>query len=56
MKDAVPKGILLINKEGEFLEDVSALDSIGGWIAHLFEYVSGSLKDVTFEVYAFGGY
>ena len=23
-----------------------------GWIAHLFEYVSGSLKDVTFEVYA----
>ena len=52
MKDAVPKGLLLINKEGEFLEDVSALDSIGGWIAHLFEYVSGSLKDVTFEVYA----
>ncbi len=52
MKDAVPKGLLLINKEGEFMEDVSALDSIGGWIAHLFEYVSGSLKDVTFEVYA----
>ncbi|MFR5150309.1 MAG: hypothetical protein ACLTER_12790 [Ruminococcus sp.] len=23
MKDAVPKGLLLINKEGEFLEDVS---------------------------------
>lgn len=36
----------------EDLEDVSLLDSIGGWITHLFEYVTGSLKDVTFEVYA----
>lgn len=53
MKDDVPTGLLLINKKGEFLEDVSVLDSVGGWITHLFEYVSGSLKDVTFEVYAF---
>ncbi len=52
MKDDVPTGTLLINKEGEFLEDISLLDSIGGWITHLFEYVTGSLKDVTFEVYA----
>ena len=52
MKDDVPTGLLIINKKGEFLENVSALDSIGGWIAHLFEYVSGFLKDVTFEVYA----
>lgn len=52
MKDDVPTGTLLINKEGEFLENVSLLDSIGGWITHLFEYVTGSLKDVTFEVYA----
>ena len=52
MKDDVPTGALLINKEGEFLEDVSLLDNIGGWITHLFEYVTGSLKDVTFEVYA----
>ncbi|MXP74022.1 peptidase [Lachnospiraceae bacterium WCA-9-b2] len=52
MKDDVPTGTLLINKEGEFLEDVSLLDSIGGWITHLFEYVTGSLKDVAFEVYA----
>lgn len=52
MQDDVPTGLLIINKKGEFLENVSVLDSIGGWIAHLFEYVSGSLKDVTFEVYA----
>ena len=52
MKDDVPTGLLLINKKGEFLEDVSVIDSVGGWIAHLFEYISGSLKDVTFEVYA----
>ena len=52
MKDDVPIGTLLLNKKGEFLDNVSILDSIGGWIAHLFEYVTGSLKDVTFEVYA----
>ena len=28
------------------------MDTIGGWIAHLFEYVTGALKEVTFEVYA----
>ncbi len=52
MKDDVPTGLLLINKKGEFLENVSVMDSVGGWIAYLFEYLSGSLKDVTFEVYA----
>ncbi|MFG6366690.1 SpaA isopeptide-forming pilin-related protein, partial [Schaedlerella sp.] len=52
MKDEVPTGTILINKQGELLEKVSLLDSIGGWITHLFEYVTGSLQDVTFEVYA----
>ena len=52
MKDAVPTGTLIINKKGEFLDKVSALDSVGGWLKHLFEYFSGSLKEVTFEVYA----
>ena len=52
MKDDVPTGTLIINKKGEFLEKVSALDSVGGWISRLFEYISGSLKEVTFEVYA----
>ncbi len=52
LKDDVPTGTILINKKGEFLESVSLLDSIGGWIVHLFEYITGSLKDVTFEVYA----
>ena len=51
MKDDVPTGTLIINKKGEFLEKVSALDSVGGWLSHLFEYISGSLKEVTFEVY-----
>ncbi|MEY8495953.1 SpaA isopeptide-forming pilin-related protein [Lachnospiraceae bacterium 29-91] len=52
MKDDIPTGMLLINKQGELLEKVSLLDSIEGWITHLLEYVTGSLKDVTFEVYA----
>ena len=52
MKDDVPTGTLIINKKGEFLEDVTLVDAIGGWISHLFEYITGALKDVTFEVYA----
>ena len=52
MKDDVPTGTLIINKKGEFLEDVTLADTIGGWISHIFEYVTGALKDVTFEVYA----
>ena len=52
MKDDVPTGTILINKNGEFLDKVTPLDSVGGWISHLFQYVTGKLKDVTFEVYA----
>ncbi len=52
MKDDVPKGMILINKKGEFLEKVSFLESIGGLFTHMFEYITGSLQDVTFEVYA----
>ena len=52
MKDDVPTGTLIINKKGEFLENVTLADTIGGWISHLFEYITGTLKDVTFEVYA----
>lgn len=52
MKDDVPTGTLIINKKGEFLEDVTFADTISGWISHIFEYITGALKDVTFEVYA----
>lgn len=52
MKDDVPTGSILINKKGEFLEKVSVFEQIGGWISHVFEYLSGSLKEVTFAVYA----
>ena len=46
MKDDVPTGTLIINKKGEFLEDVTLADTIGGWISHIFEYVTGALKNV----------
>lgn len=52
MKDDVPTGLILINKKGEFLEDITILDNIAGWIEHLFEYVTGSLEEVEFEIYA----
>lgn len=52
MKDEVPTARLLIDKDGEFLESVSLTKTIEGWLRYLFNWVSGSLNDVTFEVYA----
>ncbi len=52
MKDEVPTALLLVNKKGEFLDKITLLDNAKGIVEHFFEYISGSLKDVTFEVYA----
>lgn len=52
MKDEVPTGLLIINKNGEFLDKVTLLDNVKGTVEHLFAYVTGSLTDVTFDVYA----
>ena len=52
MKDEVPTALLIINKKGEFLDKVSLLDNAKGTVEHMFEYISGNLTPVTFEVYA----
>lgn len=52
MEDEVPVARLLLNKKGEFLDSVSLLDNAKGMIEHLFNYVTGNLTDVTFNVYA----
>ena len=52
MKDEVPTALLIINKKGEFLDKVTLLDNAKGTVEHLFEYISGNLTEVTFEVYA----
>ena len=52
MKDEVPTGLLIINKKGEFLEKITLLDNLKGTVEHFFEYVTGNLTEVTFEVYA----
>lgn len=52
MKDEVPVAELILNKKGEFLDEVSLVDQIKGVVEHIFHYISGSLTDVTFEVYA----
>ena len=52
MEDEVPVSRLLVNKKGEFLDSVSLLDNAKGMIEHLFNYVTGNLTDVTFNVYA----
>lgn len=52
MEDEVPVARLLVNKKGEFLDSVSLLDNAKVMIEHLFNYVTGNLTDVTFNVYA----
>lgn len=52
MKDEVPTALLIINKKGEFLDKVTLLDNAKGTVEHLFEYITGSLTEVTFNVYA----
>lgn len=52
MKDEVPTGLLIINKKGEFLNSVTLTSQIKGMVEHIFHYISGSLTEVIFEVYA----
>ena len=52
MKDEVPTALLIINKKGEFLDKVTLLDNAKGTVEYMFEYISGNLTPVTFEVYA----
>lgn len=52
MKDEVPTGLLIINKKGEFLDKVTLLDNAKGTVEHLFEYITGNLTEVIFNVYA----
>lgn len=52
IKDKVPTGLLIVNKKGEFLDKITLLDQVKGAVEHLFEYISGNLNKVTFEVYA----
>lgn len=52
MQDEVPTAELIINKKGEFLESVTLVSEIKGMLEHIFNYVTGNLQDVTFEVYA----
>lgn len=52
MKDEVPVGQLIINKKGEFLDSVTLVDKVKGVVEHIFNYVTGNLSDVIFEVYA----
>lgn len=49
---AVPVGRIIINKKGEFVKEVTWKDMLAGGMDAAFGYVTGSLKDVTFEIYA----
>ena len=50
MQDEVPTGTIFINKDGEFLSDITLVK--GHWYDFIFDYFKKSLAGVTFEVYA----
>ena len=52
MQDKVPTALLIIDKKGEFLDKVTPVDAAKGTVENFFEYLSGTLTSVTFEVYA----
>ena len=43
MKDDAPTGTILINKTGEFLSSVSAVENALGWAGNAFSYITGGL-------------
>ena len=50
MKDEVPTGTIIINKDGEFVTDITLIK--GHWYDFVFNYFKKSLAGVTFDVYA----
>ena len=50
MKDEVPTGSIIINKDSEFVTDKTLIK--GHWYDFIFNYFKKSLAGVTFEVYA----
>ena len=50
MKDEVPTGSIVINKDGEFVTDTTLMK--GYWYDFIFNYFKDSLAGVTFDVYA----
>ena len=52
MKDEVPTATLIVNKKGEFLDSVTLVSQVKGVVEHIFNYITGNLTDVTFEIYA----
>ena len=50
MKDVVPNGTIIINKDGEFVTDITLIK--GHWYDFVFNYFKKSLAGVTFDVYA----
>lgn len=50
MQDEVPTGTILVNKDGEFLQDAKVMEE--HWYDVIFQYFKKSLAGVTFKVYA----
>ena len=52
MKDDVPYGHIIVDKDGELLESISTRRTVEGWLRTLFKWAVGPLPNVTFDIYA----
>ena len=44
MTDEVPVAKLIVNKKGEFLDSVTLIDKMKGFVEHIFNYVTGRIR------------
>ena len=52
MKDEALLGKIILNKKAEVIKDIGVFEVIGGLLQRLFSWITGTLKDVSFEIYA----
>ena len=52
MKDDVVLGDIKINKKAEVLNNVGLFEIVEGFLQRVFSWITGTLKDVSFEIYA----
>ena len=52
MQDELALGKLTITKKGEIINDLGLIQRTANVLVHAFEWIAGTLKNVTFDIYA----
>lgn len=53
MYDSLTRGVLIIDKSGEILKDSNIITDVWGFVVHTFEWITGKLENVEFELHAY---